>query len=252
MRSSMWTASVAALAFCGVTQLWAQDKPATDRDDATTPKRAAGDSAHEKSGDSAHEKSTDNTIASCLMISNQEEIALATLAVSHAENPKVKQLAEMMIKDHQKCLNELKAFGGDVAMLKGAGKANESAGLPRRAAAATPADKSTETRRTAARDAEGLNFLDLKRQMAEKCVQSAEKQWNEHRGPEGDKCFVGTQVVMHQQMLDALEVLKQHASPKLQAEIEKSIEGTTAHLKHAEELMKELASTSKATQQKNN
>jgi hypothetical protein len=88
--------------------------------------------------------------------------------------------------------------------------------------------------------------------MAEKCVQSAAAQWNQHRGPEGDKCFVGTQVVMHQQMIDAQEVLKQHASPKFQVEIDKGIAGTRTHLKHAEELMKELAGNASETPKTNN
>jgi len=242
MRLIIWTASIAAVVLSGAAQLHAQDKPASDRDNPSTAKRTAGDSTHTQD--------TDNTIAKCLMIGNQEEIALAKLAVSHAENPKVKQLAEMMIKDHQKCLSELKAFGGDAVALKA--PATDSASAPAQAAAAANGDTRIKTLRTAARDVEGLNFLDLKRQMAEKGLQSAEKQWNAHRGPEGDKCFVGTQIVMHQQMLDAQEVLKQHASPKLQAEIDKSIEGTTAHLKHAEELMQELASNPSETQQTNN
>ena len=239
MRSTKWTLAIAALLLLSAAPLKAQEKPANGREDTVTSQRAAKPSA-------TGIESTDQTVASCLTISNQEEVALAKLAVSHAENPKVKQLAEALIKDHQECLGELKAFSGAPVALR-----TPSDDSARKQDSASEVTREAETQRTAARDLDGLNFLDIKRKMAEKCVQSAEKQWNAHRGAEGDQCFVGTQIVMHQQMIDAQEVLMQYASPKLQTFIEKSLDGTKMHLAHAETLMKELAHNSE-TQKTNN
>lgn len=220
------------------------------------------------------------TIAECLAISNQEEIALAKLAVANAENSKVKDLAEMMIKDHQQFLDQLKAYGGDKVALRGAGGAERqdpagttvpSANQPERPRAegqqpgagpkpskeiGQPGTQTADrllgkgqtaeipSERTGGRQQEGLNLIDVKRQAAEKCIESAEQKWNEKRGAEGDKCFVIQQVVMHQQMLDNLEVLRRYATPEFQQVIEKGVSATQMHLEHAEQLAKQLDSTS--------
>lgn len=235
-------AAVAAL-FCASSS--AQER-------AIEPRSAAEprDAAHQVQGNHDH------TIANCLAISNQEEIALANMAAEHSTNPKVKQLAETMIKDHQNALSQLKQFGAESVALR-------APALPAGARATTPsneiarqeealredrlqrdAQRTTpqrdDTQRTAARENAGLDFLALKREMADKCLQSAQREWSEKQGNDADKCFVGTQIVLHQQMLDGQEVLKRHSSPELRAVIDKSIAATQQHLTHAKDLMKEL------------
>jgi predicted outer membrane protein len=237
MRSNRWIIAIATLLLLPAAQLAAQEEPAAGRRAAGQVDRNADDRAADRSSNS------DRTIAECLAISNQEEIALAKLAASRSENPKVKQLAEMMIKDHQKSLAALQAFGGEDVALRAQSDAAPQRTARREPGAARPGREPQDpTQRTAAREVEGLNFLDVKRQIAEKCIQSAEKQWSEHRGAEGDKCFVGQQVVLHQQMIDAQEVLKQYASPEFQTVIDKSISTTQMHLTHAKDLLKELDS----------
>lgn len=236
MHSKRWIIVIATLLLLPATRLAAQEEPAADRG-AGQVKRAADDRVTDRSSNA------DRTIAECLAISSQEEIALAKIAAARSENPKVKQLAETMIKDHQKSLAELKAFGAEDVALR-----TQSDAAPQRTARSEPGaarpgrSPQAATQRTAARETEGLNFLDVKRQIAEKCIQSAEKQWSEHRGAEGDKCFVGQQVVLHQQMIDAQEVLKQYASPEFQTVIDKSISTDQMHLTHAKDLLKELDS----------
>lgn len=242
MHSKTWILAIAALLLLPAARLAAQERPAAGRA-AGQVERAADDRATNRSGNH------DRTIAQCLAISNQEEIALAKLAAVRSENPKVKQLAETLIRDHQKGLAELKAFGGEDVALRA-----QSGAAPGREPGVARTERAPEaaTQRTAAREDEGLNFVDIKRQIAEKCIQSAEKQWSEHPGAEGDQCFVGQQLVQHQQLIDAGEVLKKYASPEFQAVIDQSISTSQMHLGQAKDLMKELTSNSRAAQPANN
>jgi predicted outer membrane protein len=242
MRFTTLTSAAALAALC-CASLSAQERAIEPRSPAE-PRGAA----HQVQGNHDH------MIANCLAISNQEEIALAKLAAEHSANPKVKQLAETMIKDHQNALSQLKQFGAESVALR-------APSLPAGARAATPrneiareeqalredrlrtdAQRNT-TQRTAAHENAGLDFLAIKREMADKCLQSAQREWSEKKGNDADKCFVGTQIVLHQQMLDGQEVLKRHSSPELQAVIDKSIAATQQHLTHAKDLMKELERT---------
>ena len=237
MHSKTWIIAMATLSLLPAARLAAQEKPEAERGAAGQVNRAQEGRATDRSANH------DRTIAECLAISNQEEIALAKLAASRSENPKVKLLAETMIKDHQKSLADLKAFGAEEVALRAQPEAAPQR-TARREPGAARAERAPQagTQRTGAREVEGLDFLDVKRQIAEKCIQGAEKQWSEHRGVEADKCFVGQQLVLHQQLIDAQEVLKQYASPEFQTVIDKSISTSQMHLTHAKDLMKELDS----------
>src|SRR5262249_26367643 len=52
-------------------------------------------------------KSMDEFIATCLLIGNQEEVALAQEALGRAQNQNVKQFAQMLINDHQQAIQKL-------------------------------------------------------------------------------------------------------------------------------------------------
>lgn len=235
MASKLWKIALAAALVIPAAQLAAQE----------APKRAEGNAATrtERSATDQQAKGADMTIAQCLAISNQEEIALAKLATQHSQNPEVKKFAESMVKDHEQFLSDLRKFGAGEIALRLRAAAGERQDLARQERRADTKERISqiESQRTAAREAGGLNFIEVKREMAEKCLQSAEKNWSKHQGAEGDKCFAAQQVVLHQQMLDGLEVLGKHASPELRAVIDKGISSTQQHLTHAEQLAKELA-----------
>jgi predicted outer membrane protein len=197
----------------------------------------------------------DQTIAQCLAISNQEEIALGTLAASKTQNQKVKAFAEMLAKDHGQVAAQLEKFGAtkiDLAAVHGAqdaitpeAGAREARTAERRDRRDAAADQPTE-RRTGAR----LDFIDVKRQMAQRCLENARQCWNEKQGHEADMAFVGSQLVLHQQMIDAQEVLKTYASPELQQVIDQGIERSRAHLAQAKQLVDELAGHTKGATEK--
>lgn len=193
----------------------------------------------------------DRVIADCLAISNEEEIALGNLAAAKSENPKVKQFAEMIVKDHNQFLAQLEkhgaqrvAFSLDREGRRADTAATEPNQKPRKPGAAEQSN--TPEQRTAFSADGNLNFVNLKRQMAEKCIENAHQAWSEKKGNEADMCFVGSQAVLHQQMINALEVLRPYASAELQPVIDEGISSTRAHLEHAEKLTKELGQQASA------
>lgn len=198
----------------------------------------------------------DQTIAQCLAISNQEEIALGTLAAAKSQNPKVKAFAEILAKDHGQLTAQLEKFGAtqiDLAAVHGAKAPGAPGAAPgreariaerRERAQAAPGEPAEQ--RTAAR----LDFIDVKRQLAQRCLENARQCWNEKKGNEADMAFVGSQLVLHQQMIDAQEVLKPYASPELQQVIDQGIERSRAHLAQAKQLIEELSGHAKAASER--
>jgi predicted outer membrane protein len=179
-------------------------------------------------------QSKDGMIATCLAISNGEEVAMAKLAISKAENDKVRDFAQKMAKDHSDMLAKLERLGGHSGVIEG--KANSD----------TPAAKQPHLTSTGQGGAAGLDFVAIKRQIAQQCLQSAEKAWEEKKVADAEMCYVGQQIVMHQQMIDAATVLRQHASAELKNAIDDGIETAKSHKKHAEQLIEELAQESKS------
>jgi predicted outer membrane protein len=194
--------------------------------------------------------SADQTIAQCLAISNAEEVALGTLAAAKSQNPEVKQFAETMVKDHGQMIASLQKFGAQpISLARSAGAADADAdGRPDRAVerreerreARREGEPIAERRTSASKD--GLDFVHIKQQMAEKCLETAEKNWASLDPKEADMCFAGQQAVLHQQMLDGLQVLKPYASAELQAALDQGISTTQSHLEHAKNLVKQLSS----------
>lgn len=206
-----------------------------------------GQPAEQRATDRArtHASAADQQIAQCLAISNAEEIALGKMAASKTQNAQVKQFAETISQDHAKFADKLQQFGAHRVELGRGGEVARGQ-RPERAEPAAPAIAENRrdgvAERRTADDRGGLNFLQIKQEMAEKCLASAQKELSEAKSPqEADMCFMGTQVVLHQQMLDGLQVFKRHASPELQAVLDQGITTTQAHLDQAKQIVQELA-----------
>jgi predicted outer membrane protein len=181
-----------------------------------------------------HSQSKDGMIATCLAISNGEEVAMAKLAISKAENEKVRDFAEKMVKDHSDMLAKLERLGGQSGVAEDQAKSN------------TAASKQLQMTSAGQGGAGGIDFITVKRQIAQQCLQSAEKAWQDKKPADAEMCYVGQQIVMHQQMIDAATVMQQYASGELKDAIEEGIETAKSHKKHAEQLIEELAQESKS------
>jgi predicted outer membrane protein len=241
----------------------AQERPHAVRE-GQAPERATADRPANRG-----ETSADQSIAQGLAISNALEVQLATLAAAETKNEKVKALAEKFVQDHTKALSQLEQFGakridlargsepgGNVEQRRTAREADEPAaqrdpvrgepapgaaapGEPGRDARDADPGRRFDSHRTAA-SGQPLNYEKIREQIAQKCLATAQKNWREKQGPDADMCFLGGQAVMHQQMIDAQEVLSQYASPQLQEVINQSIQTSQAHLKETEALLKTL------------
>ncbi|MGD9722992.1 MAG: DUF4142 domain-containing protein [Pirellulales bacterium] len=265
LRTSQWIrtgAAIAAVMLAAVAV--AQERPrAAEPAQGQAPRRVTANRPTDEAA-----SPNDQTIAECLALGNQEEIALANLAAQHSQNPQVKQFAEMLAKDHRQFLQQLQQFGGQrvaFSLEPGANNAADEANRTNREPAERaenrreareeaadarrenpPADRTAGqgkvTQHRTGLTANGeLDFLAVKQQMAQNCVQHAQRAWSEKQGQDADMCYVGGQVVMHGQMLSAQEVLRQYASPELQRVIDEGISTTRSHMAHAEKLAKELA-----------
>jgi len=200
--------------------------------------------------------SADHVIAEMLAISNQEEIALNKLAANKVHNKQVREFAEQMIKEHSQLLDELRRFGANATPLEantaqrrgapGAAVPSTTTGEQQGGQIRTPGQQANPAQAGGQQVAGqqqpgGLDFVNIKRQIAQQCLASAQRKFNELQGDEVDLCFMGQQAVMHQQMIDAETVLRQHVSPELQQVIDQSIQSAETHLKHADKIIRELA-----------
>lgn len=193
----------------------------------TTPRRVT---ANKPVTPPAQAHDGDAMIATCLAISNEEEIALAKLALSKSKNDKVHEFAEMMVKDHSDMRSKLERFGAQAQSQLSATDNRQ--------------DKKNQDdahQRTAGAGNAGFDFLGVKRQIAQQCVDSARKMWEEKKGSDADMAYLGQQCVLHQQMIDAQTVLRQYASTELQSLMDKAIDTAQSHKKHVEQLIEEVA-----------
>ncbi len=154
--------------------------------------------------------SVDNYLANCLLIKNRGEIELNQFAEGRAQKDDVKEFAQQMVKDHQQLGQKLERL------------ANND--------------------RNANRDAALNQLIAIDRQIAEKCGQMTRAKLEDASEKEFDKCFIGSQIGAHMQMLAGLEVISDQASGELQQIAQDAKSTVKQHLEHAEKLMKELES----------
>jgi predicted outer membrane protein len=166
----------------------------------------------------------DNVIANWLAIGNQVEIAVSQAAERQTDNQDVKKFAETMVKDHNDLEHQLQRFGAVSIHFDENRQENGQ-----RTAATQGAEP-----------AQPLNFLEVSREIADRCVASARKELNEKKGNERDECYIGMQIAAHQHFLDTAKTLREYASPELQTVIDKGVQTAESHMEHAKHLIREL------------
>lgn len=133
-------------------------------------------------------------------------------------------------------------------------------------AADTPAEPRREDRREALRDAASkgleidvqpggqpgvavraggavggqLDWVSIHQQIADQCLSTLKKEFGEIRGPDFDKAYMAHEVMVHLKTIDELTVLKNHASPTLRSEIDKSLQMAQSHLREAKQIKEQL------------
>ena len=197
-----------------------------------TTARAGTDSARpgNRAG-AAQGNKLDQQIAACMLLGNQEEIALAQFAQEHAEHEQVKQFAQMMIEQHQQAVAKIEQAAPQVASLKLKLTANEG----ERTTPGQPPQTNTTT--TGGVDQQALALM---QQVKQECLSLTKEELGEMKGAKFDKAYIGQQVGAHIAMLAQLRGSKDFASAELQQVIEEGEQMTEKHMTKAKEIMKEL------------
>jgi predicted outer membrane protein len=198
------------------------------------------------------EARADAQLAACLIVDNEGEVALGKIAKERAQSQQVKQFAEQLIKDHSEMLTRLQKFaGGAGAEGRPRAAANDAAGAQAtRPAADQPGAAERPSDRARAGGAQrggAINFVALKRELGQQCLQSARKELESKEGQEFDMCYTTMMIVKHMQALDTLKVFKNHASDEFAQALDEASRTVTTHLEHAKDLGKQLHKQAVAT-----
>jgi predicted outer membrane protein len=196
----------------------------------------------------------DQEIAAMIALGNQEEIALAQLAQNHAKNPRVKEFAQTMQREHTQALQRLKQVAPQLASLNieltaaapGAttrpqpgnqpGSTVQQAGGAQQFGATPGVQQAGSTQAIAAGSSPRL---DLFRAIHAQCLALTEREL-QAAGEDFDACYVGQQVGAHIGMLAKLQASQPYASGELRTFIQEATQTVETHLTHAKELAKEL------------
>lgn len=225
----------------------------------TTGRSVAADEARpgqQTSQPSQQAGQLDQQIAACLLLGNQEEVALAEFAQERAQNPRVKEFAKMMIEQHQQAIAKIQQASPELASLNLKLKANATGGdepqyeATRPAARTTGATAAGEASARAGESAADSPMFAWARDTAQECLNLTAKELSEKQGAEFDKAYMGQQCTAHVGMLAKLRASKSHASEKLQPVLAEGIEMTQHHLAEAKQIKQGLkeTSTARATQ----
>lgn len=152
---------------------------------------------------------SDAQIAEIVVVANQADIDAAKLAKAHATDPKVKEFANTMIRDHESVNKQAKAL---VKKLK---------------VKPEPSDTSKSLVKGSKENLAALKKL---------------------KGAAFDKAYMDHEVAYHEQVIDVVSssLLPNAQNPELKALLEKAGPVFQAHLQHAKELQSHLAAAGSA------
>jgi len=175
-------------------------------------------------------------LADCLILSNQEEIALLKLAQSKSKNNDVQRFAEMAIKDHEKAISELQKFAehqpGELEVASTRGSTGATPSNRRDVTALKPA--------TAKSEDHSETMFAIAQQASQECLAMTKEQLNKSDADKFDQCFLGQQIGMHIGMSAKLKAIQNNTSGEFQQLTSKLASTAQKHKENAEKLMKDV------------
>jgi predicted outer membrane protein len=180
----------------------------------------------------------DQHIIACLINDNEGEIKLSKWGQEKAQNTEVKDFAEQMVSDHGQFLTKLKQLqgGADAATDRVERRGDETPRVPARRPSAEPNAPPAANQAGGGHDI----YLQIKKEIAERCLASIQRELEQKKGADFDRCFMGTQQMAHMKMVDQLAVLERYASPQLQRTLAQGSQTARSHLTHAKTLLAKL------------
>jgi len=180
-----------------------------------------------ESAGQANAQVIDGQLAACLILGNEEEVALGKFATQHANSDKVKKFAQMMVDQHTQAAQQLKQFAPQGVSLQLAESGRNQSRSERTAANAS--------------DQIGQQMLAIMRDAKQECLNMTEKELGRKRGEEFDHAYIGQQMGGHVQMIAALTAFEKHASPELQRVVSEQKKTAEQHLDHLKSLVEKTA-----------
>jgi len=194
--------------------------------------------------------SADSQLAGCLIVDNQGEIALGKLAEQKAKDKDVKDFGEKMVYDHTQFMQQLQRFAGTQGQNGNLGANAQSASAAVQQQGAGNPDRALPGAVIQPMGGQGLNFVALKQEIGQKCLQMTQGDLEKKNASQFDKCYIGQQIGAHVEVLATLEVFRSQASPELASVLDKGIETTKSHLEHAKKIAEALDQQSSSTAEK--
>jgi predicted outer membrane protein len=215
----------------------------------------------------------DHILAQCLIVDNENEIALAELAKQRASSDEVKQFATRMITDHQQMISKLSSFTSGAMPTERSGHDTDRPGERTGADKQNPSDRNPTGQNPTDRNPTGqnptgqnptgqnppshdanmrdhdtmmhgtkdtLDLVSLKRELGRKCLESAKKELMSKTGAEFDRCYMGQQIGAHMMVADELEVFRNYASEKFRQGLTDALPTVQEHLQHAKSIAEKL------------
>ncbi|HUG70782.1 MAG TPA: DUF4142 domain-containing protein [Pirellulaceae bacterium] len=259
-----------------------QSKSNVEADQPNQPRRgeAAGVDSREQRRDAGTKAGAtwgDQQIVECLIMENENEIAVAQIAQRQASSPEVKGFAQTMIKDHGEFIAKLQRFTGSPQADARTGRRPDA--QPRTQTATQPETPEARSDRPDAQPQQPIvrqesdtarvrqpgtdvagtrtrggrtDFVAIHREIGDKCLQSIKTELESKDGKEFDQCFMNLQAMSHTKMVASLEVLQKHVSPDLREVLKEGHDTTKQHLEKAKQLAKNLDDDSSVRSAKRN
>lgn len=186
--------------------------------------------------------SVDQAITACLLLGNQEEIAMARFAQERAKSNEVKEFARLMDEQHRQAVQKLQQIAPQLASVGAHLDAEHGAQgtSPQNPAAGAPV--ATGVPGAGADGALFSQMLALQQRVAQECLTLTQKELGAKEGSEFDRCYIGQQMGAHLAMLAKLKGSEEFASPQLRTFIQEATKTVQKHFDHTKEIAKTLES----------
>lgn len=168
--------------------------------------------------------SADQQVAALIFACCHNEVEISKFAQPKLQSAEARAFAEKMVTDHTPDCESYQRWAG-----------KQAAGV-----ALTTGDEAPAAERRVAHPGGGADWTAIHEQVAKQCLASTKQELGRHQGNDFDKCFMGHQLAGHMKMQDELKVLRNHVSPELQQQIDKSLQVVQGHLQEARQVMEQL------------
>jgi predicted outer membrane protein len=243
---------------------WAEREYERDGQSAQTQRSAAERTAADQQGQpyTANFRGSQATgqndqvkqyFAKCLLKQNESEVEIAQIAQQQAQNPEVKQFAQMLVEDHRQLIQKLKPLAGaqgaqsststslgNQTQTDAQRQASDTTRLPGSSGAGQPNRNVNQNTTSGQQDSALTEVAQIQEQIADRCTQALREELQQKQGAEFDKCFVGAQVGGHMHMLAELEVLEQQGPDQVKQIAQQARPKVQQHLDQAKQLMEQL------------